>query len=91
MKTPRRKTAVALRYDAAKDAAPRVTAKGHGLLADKILALAREKGVPIREDADLVQALAQLDLQQEIPPSLYRAVAEILAFVYRLNAAYGKR
>ena len=84
----KRKTAVALQYDVCMDRAPRVTAKGHGLIAEKIIALARERGIPIHEDADLVQALVQLDLQQEIPPALYQVVAEILAFVYRLNAIY---
>ena len=83
-----RRAAVALKYDHARDAAPRVTATGRGFVADRILALAHEHGVPIREDADLVQMLAQLDLHQEIPPELYQVVAEILAFVYRLNSAY---
>lgn len=88
-KPPRnRRAAVALRYDRAKDQAPRITAQGHGHMADKIIALAREHRIPMREDPELVQALAQLDLQQEIPPSLYAVVAEILAFVYRLNQTY---
>lgn len=80
-----RKKAVALRYDPPKDRAPVVTAKGAGLLAEKILALARDSGVPVREDRALVQTLALLDLDQEIPPQAYKAVAEILAFLYRLN------
>lgn len=88
-KPPRnRRAAVALRYDCAKDQAPRVMAKGHGHMAEKIIALAGEHRIPMREDPELVQALAQFDLQQEIPPSLYPVVAEILAFVYRLNHAY---
>jgi flagellar biosynthesis protein len=88
-KPPRnRRAAVALRYDRAKDRAPRVTAKGHGHMAEKIIAQAREHQIPMREDPELIQALAQLDLQQEIPPSLYAVVAEILAFVYRLNQTY---
>jgi flagellar biosynthesis protein len=57
-------------------------------VAEKIIALAQEHGVPIREDPDLVQVLSQLDLQQEIPPTLYQVVAELLAFVYRLNQTY---
>lgn len=89
MTTPEtRRAAVALKYDQARDAAPRVTARGRGHVAERILALAREHGVPVREDADLVQMLAQLDLHQEIPPELYQVVAEILAFVYQLNRAY---
>jgi flagellar biosynthesis protein len=88
-KPPRnRRAAVALRYDRAKDHAPRVTAKGQGHVAEKIIALAREHHIPMREDPELVQALTQLDLHQEIPPSLYPVVAEILAFVYRLNQTY---
>jgi flagellar biosynthesis protein len=77
--------AVALRYTPGEDAAPRLTAKGRGAVAEKILALARQHGVPIRQDRNLVQVLARLDLDQEIPPGVYRAVAEILAFVYRLS------
>jgi flagellar biosynthesis protein len=79
------KKAVALKYDREKDEAPRVTAKGTGLIAEKILELAEKEGIPITEDPDLVTALAQLDFYDEIPPELYRAVAEILAFAYRIN------
>jgi len=77
--------AVALRYQPGEDEAPRVTAKGRGVVAEKIIELARQHGVPIRQDRNLVQVLSRLDLEQEIPPSVYRAVAEILAFVYRLS------
>jgi flagellar biosynthesis protein len=77
--------AVALRYTPGEDEAPRLTAKGRGHVADKIVELARRHGVPIRQDRNLVQVLARLDLEQEIPPGVYRAVAEILAFVYRLS------
>ncbi len=79
------KKAVALKYNKEKDTAPRVTAKGTGLIAEKILELAEKEGIPITEDPDLVTALAQLDFYDEIPPDLYRAVAEILAFAYRVN------
>lgn len=84
LKTHIRK-AVALKYDSAKDPAPRLTAKGQGVLAEKIIALAREHGIPVREEPDLIEVLAKLDLEQEIPPETYVVVAEILAFVYRLN------
>ncbi|MCX7635667.1 MAG: EscU/YscU/HrcU family type III secretion system export apparatus switch protein [Syntrophales bacterium] len=77
--------AAALRYDAKNDRAPRVTAKGRGLIAEKIIALAKQNDIPIKEDPQLVQILYRLDLDEEIPPELYRVVAEILAFVYRLN------
>ena len=80
--------AAALKYVPSKDSAPRVTAKGRGWIAEKILSLAREHGVPIREDADLVEILASLELDQEIPPECYAAVAEILAFVYSLNQRF---
>lgn len=87
----RRNKAVALGYDRGSEGAPRVVAKGSGYVADRILALAREHGVEVYEDADLVEVLAALDVNVEIPESMYRAVAEILAFVYRLNqsAAHG--
>lgn len=86
--TPRRK-AVALRYDAAKDGAPKVVAKGAGHLAERILEVAREHGIVIHEDPDLLQTLAALDVDMEIPEALYRAVAEVLAFVYRTNRTLG--
>ena len=79
------KKAVALTYDRDKDSAPRVTAKGRGRVAERIIELAREGGVPISEDPDLVTALIQLDFDEEIPPDLYKAVAEVLAFAYRMN------
>jgi flagellar biosynthesis protein len=79
----RPKRATALRYDG-RDA-PRVVATGKGLVAEKILEAAREAGVPLREDAMLMEALATLELEQEIPPELYRAVAEALAWAYRLS------
>ncbi|MFQ5444074.1 MAG: EscU/YscU/HrcU family type III secretion system export apparatus switch protein [Nitrospinales bacterium] len=82
------KSAVALRYQAAKFQAPKVTAKGRGLLADKIIAMAQDHGIPVKEDADLVQVLSQVDIGQEVPPSVYRVVAELLAFVYQMNQEF---
>jgi flagellar biosynthesis protein len=78
--------AVALTYDKDKDAAPIVMAKGRGQVAEKIIETARAHHVPLVEDENLVQVLEALDLETQIPPELYRAVAEVLAFVYRLNA-----
>ncbi len=78
--------AVALRYKRGEDAAPKLTAKGQGTVAERIVELARRHGVPIRQDRNLVEVLSRLDLEQEIPPQVYRAVAEILAFVYRLSS-----
>src|SRR6516165_1359231 len=86
--TDTQRAAVALKYDAATADAPTVIAKGRGLMAERIIALAREQGIPMREDPNLVQMLTQIDLDQEIPPSLYKVVAELLAFVYRLNQSY---
>jgi flagellar biosynthesis protein len=80
-KPPRQ--AVALHYDG--KGAPRVTAKGQGYVADAILSRAREHGVPLHEDAMLAATLAQLDLGEEIPEALYRAVAQVLAFAYFLS------
>lgn len=84
----RPKRAAAIRYDAAKDDAPRVTAKGSGHVARRIIELARRHDVPIREDRALVEILSQFDIDRQIPPELYRAVAEILAFVYSANGQY---
>ena len=81
-KTPK---AVALRYDKDKDHAPKVIAKGRGEIAEKILEIAKAHNLPLYEDKNLVQILEALELETEIPPELYRAVAEVLAFIYRLN------
>lgn len=78
--------AVALHYAPKRDNAPRLVAKGRGYLADKILELARLHDVPVRQDKKLLQILSRLDLEEEIPPEVYRAVAEILAFIYRLSS-----
>ena len=77
--------AVALRYAPHADRAPKVTAKGSGRVAEKIISLAKEHEIPIQEDPALVQVLSQLDFHEEIPPSVYGVVAEILAFIYSLN------
>ncbi len=87
-KEPR--VAAAIQYNP-DDRAPRLTAKGSGWLAEKIISLARKNGIPIKEDPNLVQVLAKLDIDQEIPPELYRAVAEILAFIYSLNHQWRER
>ena len=76
---------VALRYAPKRDAAPKLVAKGRGFQADKILELARLHNIPIRQDRNLVQILSRLDLEEEIPTEVYQAVAEILAFIYRLS------
>ncbi len=85
--TPRRgpRSAIAMRYDLAKDHAPKVVAKGKGEVAERILAIAHEHGIPVQEDPELLEALAKLDVQQEIPAELYQVMAEVLTFIYRAN------
>ena len=82
----KRKKAVALRYDTERETVPKVVAKGSGSTAERIIALAEEHGVPVHDDPDLVEILSKLDINEEIPSSLYVAVAELLAFVYSLNS-----
>ena len=82
--------AVALRYEGQKMAAPRVVAKGADRIALKIKELAAEKGVPVVENRNLAQNLYKLELGDEIPARFYQAVAEILAYVYRLKGKQGK-
>ena len=81
----KRKKATALKYDSEKDKAPKLVAKGSGLVADKIIEKAQEHGIHIKEDKDLVEVLSTLDLYQEIPESLYKAIATILAELYKIN------
>lgn len=83
--TPRAR-AVALAYNET-DIAPRVVAKGSGLIAEEIIRRAREAGVFVHESAELVSLLARVDLDQHIPPQLYLAIAEILAWVHHLEQA----
>jgi flagellar biosynthesis protein len=80
-----RKKAVALRYDPEADAAPRVVGSGQGAIAEGILRIAREHKIPIHEDPDLVEILGSLKIGELIPEEIYGAVAEILAFLYRMN------
>jgi len=84
-RTKKKKSAVAIRYEPGKDSAPKITAKGQGSIAETIIEIAKEAGVPIREQADLVEVLSKLDLYSEIPPETYVIVAQILAWVYELN------
>ena len=81
--------AVALVYDQGKANAPQVVASGKGDIAAKIIETARKAGVQIKEDPNLAELLTKIPLGEEIPEELYRAVTEILAFVYRVNGKYG--
>lgn len=81
----KRKKAVALKYDPFKDRAPKVTAKGAGEVAERIIEVARQHDIPVKDDADLVEVLSKLEIEKEIPPDIYIVVAELLAFVYSVN------
>ena len=84
MTQPRLRVA-ALRYDHPKDRSPKLVARGDGHVAERILALAREHGIPVHEDRELVDVLARLDLEENIPVEVYQVVSEILAFLYRAH------
>jgi flagellar biosynthesis protein len=89
MKKNKTKTsAVSLQYNQGGDRAPKVTAKGQGWLADKIIAMAQKQNIPIKKDKDLMELLEKIDVGQEIPEELYKIVAELLAWVYDLNKEY---
>mgnify|MGYP000197739961 FL=1 len=77
--------AVALGYDHTKQAAPKVLAKGQGPIAQKIVQIAIDEGIEIRRDADLVQILKAVDIDEEIPVEAFAAVAEIISYVYQVN------
>jgi flagellar biosynthesis protein len=80
-----REKAVALKYRAEEDRAPKVVAKGEGHIARAIKASAAKHGIPVRRDDDLIELLAQVDVDREIPAELYAAVAEVLSWIYRAN------
>lgn len=81
---PAKQQAIALAYESG-DFAPRVVAKGRGLIAEQIIARAKEHNVFVHESKDLVALLMQVDLDDHIPPVLYQAIAEILAWLYNLE------
>lgn len=87
----KKKKAVALRYDKGNEAAPRVAAKGHGRMAERILELAEEHDLHIHEDADLVEVLEKVELDQEIPLEVYGVVAEIFRYIYQANKSRGDK
>jgi flagellar biosynthesis protein len=84
--TPPSKNAIALAYQTG-DTAPKVVAKGRGLVAEQIIARAKEHGVFVHESKELVALLSQVELDDHIPPALYRAIAELLAWIHRIEAA----
>jgi len=76
--------AAALKYEKSKGA-PRVIAKGKGLSAQKIIEIAKENNLPIRQDEDLVELLSKVELDKEVPENLYKAVAEVFSFIYKMT------
>jgi flagellar biosynthesis protein len=90
LRNRQKKTAVAVSYEKEKDGAPKIIAKGKGAVAEKILELAKKNNIPMHEDPDLVEILSKLDLGQEIPPEMYKLIAEVLVYVYRSNNKIGK-
>jgi len=87
----KKNSAVALKYRTATDRAPKVTARGMGKIAEKIIEIAKEHHIYIHEDPDMVEILSTLDINEEIPPDLYVVVAELLAFVYSLNKNFSNK
>ncbi|DAB29588.1 MAG TPA: type III secretion system protein [Sulfurimonas sp. UBA12504] len=79
------KKAAALRYDTTKERAPRVVAKGEGQTAENIIKIAELHNLPIRKDEDLIELLSKVELDKEVPEALYKAVAEIFSFIYKVS------
>jgi len=77
--------AVALKYDASSGSAPKVTAKGEGFTAENIVKIAKLHDVPIKKDEDLVELLSKLDIDKEVPPEMYKAIAEVFSFIYKMT------
>jgi len=86
---PQRK-AVALKYEAERDLAPKVIAKGRGHVAEHILETAQKHSVPVYQDKTLVNMLMALEIDREIPPELYKAIAEVMAYVYKMDKSHGQ-
>lgn len=82
--------AIALRYNQDQDAAPTVVASGKGLVAEKIVEKAEAHGIAVEQNAELAEALAQVEIGTAIPEDLYPVVAEVLVFVSRMNRKRGK-
>ncbi len=81
----KQKEAIALEYDKSKNSAPKVTAKGKGKTAQKIIELAEKNDIPIKKDEDLVELLSKVELDKEVPAEMYRAVAEVFNFIYKMT------
>jgi len=79
------KKAAALRYDTTKESAPRVVAKGEGQVAENIIKIAELHNLPIKKDEDLIELLSKVELDKEVPQALYKAVAELFSFIYKIS------
>ncbi|MFB5660583.1 EscU/YscU/HrcU family type III secretion system export apparatus switch protein [Alteribacillus sp. HJP-4] len=85
-----RRTAVALGYQPHEQEAPLLKAKGKGLIAEEIIAKAKKADIPIQEDPTLVELLSQLEINESVPAELYEVVAEVFAFLYRIDQGYNE-
>ena len=83
--------AVALRYDREKENAPRIVANGRGIVAQQLMEIAKKHSVPVYQNQSVTQLLMAVELDREIPPELYQAVANVLAYVYRLDGRAGAK
>lgn len=89
-KDKQKKSAIAINYDKEKDIAPKIVAKGKGVIAEKIIDIAKQNNIPLYEDLDLIEVLSKVDVGQEIPPQLYKLIAEVLIYIYKSNNKIGK-
>ncbi len=83
--------AVAIKYNEQESTAPEVVASGKGVVAERIIEVARDAGIHIQQDPDLVELLAKVEIGEEIPVELYQTVAEVLAFVYKINTRFKEK
>lgn len=79
------KKAAALKYDMQNDNAPKVVGKGERYTAQKIIEVAKQNNIPIKEDKDMIELLSKIEINQEIPTELYKVVAELFSFIYKLS------
>jgi flagellar biosynthesis protein len=83
--------AVAILYNENDSAAPKIVASGKGVIAEKIINTAKDAGIHIQQDANLVELLSKVEVGEEIPTELYQTVAEVLAFVYKINERFKQK
>lgn len=81
----KREKVVSLKYNKESNSAPKVTAKGEGYTAQNIIKIAKLHNIPIKKDVNLVEMLSKLELDREVPPEMYKAIAEVFSYIYRLT------